>query len=261
MSSADRKASERKLYQKDQLLEHSKNERSLSRIMTDANFYQCMEEITMTYIMADFHKQSLCKQWLAMMKVVKKKADKTAGLVDINDVTMKIFKMVMPIIYPGYCHCNGTDEKKAKSISIEARINAIHLSLDPIWVWSGNKGFNLTRLILEYDIDFGPEILQYSFEHILSSPDEVKEIYVELILEIANPTERVKILTDMGFIGYLDKRVKDLMNMPKCEYPSCGWCSKQGKMMRCKGCQKIFCNAECQKKHHRGKKCVTLGKC
>jgi hypothetical protein len=233
-SKAKRKEKERKMWndiERDKLLYDTKDKRNMCTIMNDDKFYQCMEELTMTYIMVKFHEQSLCKQWLAMLRIIKKRADKEAKLSDINNTTMKIFRMASSIIYPGQCHCNG--QKSNENIAVKERIQAIHFSLDSIWTWSGNKGFQFTKMILECEIDNKVEIDQYSFEHILTSPrakrcfnrtiktsfspQELADIRVELILEIASPKERVEMLREIGFMEYLDKRVKDLMNAPKCE--------------------------------------------
>ena len=116
---------------------------------------------------------------------------------------------------------------------------------------------NITKIILEYDMGCISEIYRYSFEHILSHPNEQIEIKQELILEIANPKERMEILTKMGFVEYLNDRIDKLAKLPKCENKTC---NKQGKMVKCKGCNKLFCNSQCQKKHHKGKNCVTFSK-
>jgi len=79
---------ERDEQQWEDLLDSGKDKYMISDIMSDASFYDVMKEITLTYIMADFHKQSLIQQWISMILMVKKRAKAEARLDQLNDNTM-----------------------------------------------------------------------------------------------------------------------------------------------------------------------------
>jgi len=175
--------------------------------------------------------------------------------------------MASRIIYPGQCHCNGTTEAKAKDTADRIRIECIHFTLDGFWVERGRNGIPLTKIVLEYEVDNMREIANYCYEHLFTlalqgpigdgSEEDLRSAYLDIILKIANPEERMAILRNMGFVEWLNEKAAKMQNLPKCENKAC---NKQGHMVKCKGCNKMFCNTTCQRQHHGGKSCVTLGK-